>query len=219
MRSQWVPISASALIVGAMSLVLGQMLNPSGSIQSPATVLEIAGDSSARWMAMSVLFFAAAVGLVLGLPCVLSLFTGRGRVLGMVGVGIFSVGAISLAGFSALMLTFRALAVNQAVELNLVDDVVADGGLSVMLNVWAFSFLGGVAVIAVALFRSRRTPVWVPGLLAAFLVLQFVPLSDGRVVSAIGLLAFAAGLTGIATSATSSAPPGSPLDSVPGSPA
>lgn len=202
-----------------MSLVLGQMLNPSGSIQSPATVLEIAGDSSARWMAMSVLFFAAAVGLVLGLPCVLSLFTGRGRVLGMVGVGIFSVGAISLAGFSALMLTFRALAVNQAVELNLVDDVVADGGLSVMLNVWAFSFLGGVAVIAVALFRSRRTPVWVPGLLAAFLVLQFVPLSDGRVVSAIGLLAFAAGLTGIATSATSSAPPGSPLDSVPGSPA
>ncbi|HZJ07853.1 MAG TPA: hypothetical protein VFD59_20690 [Nocardioidaceae bacterium] len=204
-----------------MSLVLGQMLNPSGSNESPATVLEAAGDSSARWMAMSVLFFAAAaaVGLVLGLPCILSLFTGKGRVLGMIGVGIFSVGAISLAGFSAVMLMFRALAVNEAVDLTIVDDVLADGGLSVMLNVWAFSFLGGVAVIALALFRSKRTPAWVPGLLTVFLVIQFVPLSDGRAVSAIGLLAFAAGLTGIATRATSLASPGPTIGSAPVSPA
>jgi len=111
------------------------------------------------------------------------------------------------------MLMFRALAVNQAVELNVVDDVVEEGGLSVMLNVWAFSFLGGVAVIAVALFRSRRTRVGVPGLLAVFLLIQLIPLSDGRVVSAIGLMAFAAGLTGIATSATSLASSGPTIGS------
>lgn len=203
MRSEWVPLSASALITGAMSLVLAQMLNPSGSNQSPAKVLAIAGESSGQWMAMSVLFFGAAVGLVLGLPCILSLFSGKGRRIAQVGVGLFSVGAIGLTGFSALMLMYRALAVNEAVDPALVDNVVNDTGLKTMLLVWTGGFLGGVALIAIALFRSKTTSVWVPGLLVAFLLVQLIPLSGGRVVAALGLVAFAASLTGIATTATS----------------
>lgn len=207
MRSEWVPVSASALVTGAMALVLAQMLNPSGSNESPATVLAVAGNSSGRWLAMSVLFFGAAVGLVLGMPSVLSLFSGigerRGRVPAMIGVGVFTVGAIGLAGLAALMLMFRALSLNEAADPALIGNVVADRGLSVMLGIWVYSFLGGVLLIAFALFRSARTPVWVPGLLVAFLAIQLVTPSAGRVMAAIGLMAFAAGLTGIAISATS----------------
>ncbi len=201
MRSTWVPLSASALITGAMALVLAQMLNPSGSNESPAAVLAIAGDSSGRWLAMSVLFFGGAVGLVLGVPCVLSLFTGKGRGLAMLAVGVFCVGAIGVGGLSALMLMLRALSLNEAVQPRLIADVLEDPGLTLMIRVWVYSFLAGVLLIAVALFRSRRTPVWVPGLLVAFLVVQLATPGAGRVVAVIGLMTFAAGLTGIATTA------------------
>lgn len=203
MRSEWVPLSASALVTGAMALVFAQMLNPSGSDQSAATVLEVASNHSGRWLAMSVLFFAAAVGLVLGLPCVLSVFSDRGRTLAMLGVGVFAVGAIGLTGFSALMLMFRALSLNKAIDPRVVDDVVSDRGMQVMLLVWTIGFLGGVVLIALALFRAKTTSVWVPLLLIAFLVIQLVSPGAGRVVAAIGLLAFVAGVTGIAIRATS----------------
>ena len=206
MRSEWVPLSASALVTGAMALVLAQMLNPSSSDSSVATVLLTAGESSGQWLAISVLFFGAAVGLVLGLPCILSLFVGKGRRLAHVGVGVFSIGAIGLTGFSALMLMFRALAVNDAVDPALIDDVINDAGVKTMLLVWTFGFLGGVALIALALFRSKSTPVWVPAMLAAFLAVQLIPDSAGNLIATLGLVAFAAGLTGIATTATSPKP-------------
>ncbi len=120
----------------------------------------------------------------------------------MLGVGICTVGAIGLAGVSALMLMFRALSVKNAVDPAIIGEVIADRGLGVMLGLWVYSFLGGVLLIAFALFRSGLTSVWVPGFLVAFLAIQLVAPSAGRVVAAIGLMAFAAGVTGIAIRAT-----------------
>lgn len=194
-------MSAAALITGAMALVLGTLLNPGSGSNDPASTLRVAAESSGQWLAMSVLFFCSAVGLILGLPCLLSLFTARARRLGVLAVAVFALGAIGLTGFSALMLVARALALREAVIPNLLDEVLEESGLQIMLSVWAFSFLGGIALVAAALFRARMTPTWVPGLLAVFVVLTFVP-GLGRLGEVLGLLALAASFTGVATSAT-----------------
>lgn len=203
MRSEWIPLSAAALITGAMALVLSQMLNPSGSNESPVTILDVAANSSERWLAMSILFFVAAVAFILGLPSVLSLFTDRGRKLGLLAVATFALGSVGLAGFSSAMVMFRALAVQDAIRPERVQDMLSDPGLAVMIGVWTYGFLGGVLLLALALFRAKKTPVWVPLLFVAFLALQFAPPAAGRVVAAIGLLTLAAGFTGIATTAAS----------------
>ena len=194
-------MSAAALITGAMTLVLGQLLNPGGSNESPVAVLEVAAESSGRWMAMSVLFFASAVLFILGMPSVLSLFTERARGLGLFGVALFTLGAVGVAALSAVMVMFRSMALADAVRPERVAAMLEDSGLQVMLNIWVYGFLAGVLVLAIALFRARRTPLWVPGLLVAFLVVQLVAPAAGRVVASLGLLLLAAGFTGIAVTA------------------
>lgn len=211
MRSEWVPFSAGALVTGVMALVLAQMLNPAGSDQSPTAQLVVAADSDGRWLAMSLLYFAASAAMILGMPSVLTLFTGRGRALGLLGVIVFSVGCLGVAGLSALMLMFRALAIEAAtrpdndVLVEFVGDSLTNLGLQVSLAVWVYGFLVGVLLIALGLFRARLTPVWVPMLLLAFLGMQVVlqAFDDaGKVLAAIGLLLLAAGFTGIATHVT-----------------
>jgi len=216
MRSEWVPLSAAALVTGVMALVLGQMLNPGGSETRPADQLILAAEHAGRWLAMSLLFFGGASALILGLPAVMTLFTERrGRGLGMVGVAVFAVGCVGIGGLAALMLMFRALAIQsektEAVvtsEIHLVTAALDEPALMVSLSVWVYAFIAGVGLIAVALFRTRRTARWVPWLLIAFLATQvLMPFIGGgtiaRVVSGGALVLLAAGFTGIATQATS----------------
>ncbi len=215
MRSEWVPVSAAALVTGVMALILGQMLNPGGSEQSPAAQMIVAAQFPGRWLAMSVLFFGGAAALVLGMPAVLTLFQERrGRGLGIAGVSVFTVGCVGVGGLAALMLMFRALALQtlstaapDAREINLVTASLDDTGLKISLGVWVYGFMAGVLLIALGLFRSKAVPNWVPGLLMAFLAMQVViPLlgegTDARVASAVGLILLAGGFTGIATNAT-----------------
>jgi hypothetical protein len=215
MRSEWVPLSAAALVTGVMALVLGQMLNPGGSESSPAGQMLVAAEFPGRWLAMSVLFFGGAVCLVLGMPAVLTLFRDkRGRGLGRSGIAVLTMGCVGVGGLSALMLMFRALALEtlssaapDAREINLVTNSLDDPGLSVILGIWVYGFIAGVLLIALGLFRSKQAPNWVPGLLTAFVAMQVVvPLLgegvDGRIASAVGLILLAGGFTGIATTAT-----------------
>ncbi len=214
MRSEWVPVSAAALVTGVMALVLAQMLNPSGSETSPAAQMLVAAEYPGRWLAMSVLFFGGAASLVLGMPAVMTLFPDRrGRGLGLTGVGVFTVGCVGIGGLAALMLMFRALALEtlkggpvKTSEITLVTDSLKDTGLTVSLSVWVYGFIAGVALIALGLLRSQQTPRWVPGLLLAFLAMQIVMpfLGEGtgaRVASAAALILLAGGFTGIATNA------------------
>ncbi len=216
MRPEWVPVSAAALVTGVMALVLGQMLNPGGSDSSPTAQMLVAAEYPGRWLAMSILFFGAAASMVLGMPAVMTLFQEpRGRGLGITGVAVFTVGCVGIGGLAALMLMFRALALqtlrsDQVVtrEISLVTESLKEPGLSISLSVWVYGFMLGVLLIAVALLRGRRVPGWVPSLLLAFLGMQVVVpfLADGtpaRIASALALVLLAGGFTGVATNAAS----------------
>jgi hypothetical protein len=215
MRQEWVPVSAAALVTGVMALVLGQMLNPGGSESSPAAQLLVAAEYPGRWLAMSIMYFGGAAAMVLGMPAVTMLFQERrGRGLGMTGIATFVVGCVGVGGLAAMMLMFRALAIEilstsapNASEIALIREALRQPGLLVPLYIWVYGFIGGVLLIMLGLFRSKRVPTWVPGLLAGFLAMQIVvPLLgegvDARIASSVGLILLAGGFTGIATNVT-----------------
>jgi hypothetical protein len=201
MRTDWVPLSAGALVIGAMSLVFGSLLNPAEAGASTTETLRIVQDDSARYLAMAVMFFLASVTLTLGLPSVLTLFERRGRRLGLTGVGVFAVGAIGTCGYAMLMVFFRALAVSDAVKSAPLKDVTEDVGLLIFLQGWILCFVGGVLLIALGLFLARTTPRWVPVVLIAFVVVFPVSSQLGRVGMALQVLALAVAFTGIAMAA------------------
>ncbi len=107
---------------------------------SPADSLHMIEQEDFRWLAVSVLFFVAAVGMTLGLPAVLTLTPNRGSTLGLLGVAVFLIGCLGTAGYAMLLAFFRALALSDAVRAEALDDVVADPGLSGYLFAWVAAF-------------------------------------------------------------------------------
>jgi hypothetical protein len=203
MRTDWVPYSASALVIGAMSMVLGALLNPLSGNGRAAETLRIAQQEDGRWLAMAVMYFLASVFLTLGLPALLSLFVQRGRSLGLIAVGVFSVGAIGLSGFAMLMVFMRTLVIRDLIKTTSLDRMTNDLGLSIFLYGWIAGFYLGILLIAVALVVARKTPVWVAGLLLLFVIaLPFVQYL-GRLGSALQVLALAVAFTGVAIAAVS----------------
>jgi hypothetical protein len=203
MRTDWIPLSASALVIGAMSLLFGSVLNPADVGGSSADTLRVATEEGARWLAMAVTYTLASVTLTLGLPAMLTLLDRRGRRLGLVGVTVFAVGAIGTCGYAMLMVFFRAMVVAGAVRGSGLEQITADKGLSVFLVGWIGAFYGGVLLIALALVRARTTPRWVPALLLAFVAMLPLTSHLGRVGSALQVTAFAVAFTGIAMAAVS----------------
>lgn len=203
MRTEWIPLSASALVTGAMALVLGSMLSPLVDNATQAQAAEVANANAGRWLAMAIMYFAGSVALTLGMPTLLSLFTGRGRTAGLLGVAVFSIGIVGMAGFGMLMVFYRALLVKDLIRPGSIDKVVEDSGMAGFLAVWIGGFLLGVFLIAVALFQARKTPVWVPILLLVFLVLTPFASMLGQAGSAIQLMTLAAAFTGVAIAASS----------------
>jgi hypothetical protein len=205
MRNDWVPISASALVIGAMSLVFGSLLNPAEPGASSAETFRVVTDQSARWQGMAVMYALASVALTLGLPAVLAVFDRRGRTLALVGVVVFSVGAIGTCGYAMLMVFFRALVVTGALHGDQLEQVTEDRGLTLFLVGWVASFYGGALLIAVALLTARTTPRWVPGLLVVFVVMLPFASHLGRVGAALQVMALATAFTGIAVNAVARA--------------
>jgi hypothetical protein len=205
MRTDWVPMSASALVIGAMSLVFGSVLNPADPGASSGQTLNVVTDESARWLGMAVMFTFASITLTLGLPAVLTLFDRRGRGVALVGVVVFSVGAIGTCGYAMLMVFFRALVVTGALRGGQLDDVTNERGLALFLTSWVTCFYAGSLLIAVALLMARTTSRWVPMLLLAFVVTLPLASHLGRVFAALQVMAFAAAFTGMAVTAVARA--------------
>lgn len=202
MRSDWIPLSASALVVGAMAMVFGALLNPqTGADESAAETLRVVTEEGGRWLGMSVMYFFASVAMTLGLPALLSLFTDKGRRTGFVAVGVFSIGVIGLAGFSMLLVFFRALAGANAIQDARLNAATEDLGLSVFINGWIVSFYLGLLLVALALFLSKKTPMWVPGLLVVFVLLFPFTGQIGRVGQVMQVMALAVAFTGVAIAA------------------
>jgi MFS family permease len=203
MRSEWVPLSASALVIGVMALLLGSVLNPTQGADSLAQALHVVDREGGQWLAVAVLYFGSSIAMTLGLPTLLSLLAHRGRTLGYFGVGVFSVGVIGLAGYAMLMVFLHALVTTDALRTGKLDEVIGERGFGVFLYGWLVGFLLGVLLIALALLRARTTARWVPLLLLVFVVL--LPFSSmlGRVGSALDVLCLVVAFTGVAMAATS----------------
>jgi hypothetical protein len=201
MRSDWVPLSASALVVGAMSLVCGSLVNPAGAGSSTSQTVTAVIVDGGRWLTMAVMYTFAAFALTLGLPAVLTLLERRGRTWGVAGAAVFLVGTMGTCGFAMLMVFFRALARTRDVQSSTFDKVADDRALTIFLAGWVLCFYGGVLLLAVGLLRARTTPRWVPWLLVAFVLAMPFASHLGRIGSALQVLAFAAACTGMAMSA------------------
>jgi hypothetical protein len=186
LRIDWVPYSASALVVGAAALSVGAILVPQfGFLSSPLAVVEVRPSA---WLTVSGLYGVAAVALVLGLPAVLSLFDLRGARTALVAAGLFVVGCFGTAAFAVLIAVYRALTLAD-VYGGQVQDLASDTGLSAILYVWVFGFAAGELVLALALARARDVPRWIPGLLVLHVLLApLAPRLSDVAVSVVALL-------------------------------
>ena len=169
MRVDWVPFSASGLVAGATALSIGALLMPQADEASD--MLRLADQEGGRWMAVSLLYFAASVALVIGLPVILTLFDRRGFRTGLTAVGVFTVGCVGIAGFAMLLIFFRSLVVTNAIEAGTIDQVSSETGLAAVLYGWIAAFYLGELLLAIALFRARTAPIWIPAVLLAHVLL------------------------------------------------
>ena len=201
MRWDWIPLSASALVVGVMALAFGALLNPVPAGGDSAQTVATVAMAGSRWLGMAVMYFLASVTLTLGLPAVLSLFEVRARALGVIAVSVLAVGFIGTSGYAMLLVFFRALVRADAVRTGSLTEVTEDLGLSIFLFGWVAAFYAGVLLIALALLLAHRTPLWVPILLVGFVAVFPVVEDLGRVGQAVQVMALAFAFTGIAIEA------------------
>ena len=177
MRLDWVPVSAAAFVTGVMALAFGSLLAPSGS--SAVETLAIVQRQDDRWLIVAIIYFIAAVGLTLGLPSVMTLFERRGRTLGLWSVLALCMGFLGTAGYSMIMVFFRALAINGGINVDALDRVTEERGLVAFLLGWVAAFVLGETLLAVALLRARAVPRWVPATMlvhvASVLVANLLP--------------------------------------------
>lgn len=162
MRHDWVPASAAALVAGVAMLALGALLLPDTGGQVSGEVFSVIRRNDGRWLGVSVLFFGAAVAMIIGLPAVLTLFDRRGALLGLVGVGVFTIGCLGIAGYAMLLVFFRSLVLSNALRPRAFEEVTGEPALAGFLATWIIAFYLGELLIALALLRARATPRWVP---------------------------------------------------------
>ncbi|WP_121257956.1 hypothetical protein [Nocardioides ferulae] len=198
MRIDWVPASAALLVTGAMSLAFAQLLAAGDS--DLRTALSIVEREDGRWLAASALDFLAAVALTMGVPAVLSLFRDRGRYTSVAAACLLVVGFVGLAGYSMLLVFFRALVRSDAVRGRALDDVLDDPGLQAFLIVWVAAFLIGELLLLIALVQAgpAAAPAWVPVALGAHLFLQSLLVVLPETVARSSALLLTAALCGLA---------------------
>lgn len=178
MRIDWLPFSASSLVAGVTALAVGALLMPSAGDASNS--LEVVRAEGARWLAVAGLYFVAAVGMTMGLPSILTLFSPRTAKIGLTAVAVFAIGCIGTAGYAMLLAFFRALVEAESITSPAsLDELTSDAGLGVFLFGWIGAFYLGELLIAIALLRARSVPTWVPLLLighvALFPIAQVLP--------------------------------------------
>jgi hypothetical protein len=200
MQTDWVPLSASALVVGVMALVFGTLLSPLGASEGAETI-RVVSQESGRTLGMAAMYFIASVAMTLGLPAILTLFRKRASGLGMTAVAVFLIGVIGTSGFALLLVFFRALVLEGNLDSPSLDDAAQDLGLSIFLYGWIAAFFLGLVLLAVALFVARGTPVWVPVLLLVTVALFPVAGPLGKVGQLLQMFAMAVAFTGMAIAA------------------
>jgi hypothetical protein len=197
MRIDWVPYSAAALVLGATALSVGALLTPQLSEEN----VLLSDFADTRWLAVALLYFIASAGLTVGMPSVITLLDRRGGRLGLSAIGVFTVGTLGIAGYAFLIAFMRAFAQDSGLGTIDLETVSQNTGLLVILYGWIGAFYLGELLLAVALWRARTTPLWIPAVLvlpvAIFPVSSYLP---DRVGSLTALL-ITVGLCGVGITA------------------
>ena len=162
---QWLPASAACLVVGAMALLLGNVLTQNGS--DTDAVFQLVEDQSGRWLGGSLMYFIAAAGITMGIPSIMVLIRERGATTLLWAGAIFAFSCFGTAGYAALLVYFRALVVSDGVTLQAARAVTNDSGFLIFVGVWVGAFYLGELLLAIAALRAGKSvvPVWIPILL------------------------------------------------------
>ena len=159
MRTEWLPASAAALVVGSAALFLSSLTIPRPS--GDGTVLQSVVDSPDTWLTPIVVLLIASVGLIVGMPCLLSLFPGRGSTAGYLGTLCLAVGTLALCGFAHQMAVLRSMSLDTTVDDAVVASIVADQLQSGLLQGGFVVFYLGEVLLAIGLTRAGTVPKWV----------------------------------------------------------
>lgn len=201
MRSEWISGSAAMLTFGGLSLVLGFSFNPLPQDRPLAEAAVLAAEHPAMWLMSTLMLFLAAIGLSLG--CLSVLFMTRTkyqRWLPAFTVVVFLVGMIGMAGHAMLMAFVRAMVLHDPALAANLDAIGEDVALQSLLLTWSIGLLGGVFLMGVGVFRARSTHRWVPWLMWAFVLSQFVNV-PGQAYTMVQFVALAVALAGVGMAA------------------
>ena len=178
-------------------MLCGGILTPTGNAGESLTVVE---ENDGRYLLVALMLLLASFCLTLGLPAVYTLLRSDVPRLGIVAVGVFAAGTIAMCGYAVLLIFYRAL-VRSDLLVGPVDGITDDVGIAVFLAVFLGAFYLGELLLAVALWRVRSVPRWVPAVLGAhvltLLVNQWLPTN----VQNFSTVLVAIGLCGVAVAA------------------
>ena len=192
-------------MVGSLLLVLAFAVNPLSQDVDPTAALRSAERSNGRWLGMAAIMFIASVCLTFGVPSVLTLLTGRGHSVGVVGAGLFAIGTIGLSSYAMVLVVVRALVLRDLLTPKDVASLMNDDAVAVFLGSWITAFLLGLVLLSAALFMARTVPMWVPVLVLVSLASQLVLGALGDFGTVLQFLALAVALTGVSMSAARAA--------------
>ena len=170
------PYSAGLLATGALAILCGALITPSGEAAETLSVVE---QNDGRWLLACVMYLIASFALTLGLPSVYVLVRGWTPRFGLVAVAVFAIGTIATCGYAMLLVFYRALVLTDALK-GPVDDVTGDLGIAAFLVILLGAFYIGELMLAIALYRVRSVPRWIP----AVIVLHVLSLAVNMLVPA-----------------------------------
>ena len=197
MQVRWVPYSAGLLATGALAMLCGAILTPTGDAAQSLTVVE---QNDARYLLVALMLLLASFCLTLGLPAAYSLLREDVPRLGLIAVGVFAAGTIAMCGYAVLLIFYRAL-VRSELLVGPVEGITDDVGIVVFLAIFVGAFYLGELLLAIALWRVSSVPRWIPVVLGAHVltlaVNQLLPASAQNLTT----ILIAIGLCGVAVSA------------------
>lgn len=178
-------------------LVLAQLVHPG---QGEDGFVQAMADYPGRVEAASLLVILSSVLFVPALVGVLRLMRDRGSVLGLLGVGLVLIGAIShavWAGFEIVLVWMANSEIDRAQLSTVVDGGPPSGiGFTLILLLFMAGFFLGLIVLAAGLWRSGRVPWWATILIVVGPLVDFLPIENEAVYNIalkIGLALFVIG--------------------------
>lgn len=191
--------AAVALVATALLSLVSNVLAPPfpGDVVEQLAEIDKAGTSAS----ISVLTFALAqLPFMVGVLGIGHLLRSRAPVLANIGTTLAVIGGFGhsvVAGVTMVQLEMAADVQNRAVHVQILEQL---GGPTVpFLIMGLFGTVLGILLLSIALFRARVVPRWVPVVLWAFLVVEFVGSNFTDWATPVSGLLFVVAFTAIAT--------------------